>query len=369
MPAPDQPREDEFAAKLAKLRGHMQKEGLEGLLLTQQSSVAWLTGGAESHIVLASVDSAGPLMITQDSVYLLCPNIEAPRMLEEELSGLDVIDCRYPWYEEAHGETANLKSIIDDRRWTKDTDSNIAAYLTECLSSLSEAEQERYRWVGKQAEEAIREACHEVRKGMTEFEIAGILSAKAHEREIWPVLVLVAADDRLRQHRHPIPTSNSVENSVMLVLCARRWGLIANLTRIVHIGSVPEDLRKRHKAVCTVDATFIHETRPGVSYGEVFAKGQAAYADQGYPDEWMLHHQGGPTSYLGRLFKATPESKARVHVGQAVAWNPSIAGTKSEDTFLVQGDTNEIITDAKDWPMLEVQVGAVKYERPDILVQ
>jgi len=369
MPAPNEPRHDEFTAKLAKLRGHLRKEGLEGLLLTQQSSVAWLTGGAETHIVLASVDSAGPLMVTQDSVYLLCPNIEAPRMLEEELTGLEVEDCRYPWHEEAHGEDDDIRKILDDRPWAKDTEPHIAAYLAECFSVLSGPEQDRYRWVARQSEEAVRHTCQQVEQGMTEFEIAGILSAEAHKREIWPVLTLVAADDRLRKHRHPIPTSNRVENCAMLVLCARRWGLIANLTRLVHIGPIPDDLRNRHYAVCTVDATFIHETRPGVSYGEVFKRGQAAYAAHGYPDEWQLHHQGGPSGYLGRLFKATAASKARVHEGQAVAWNPSITGTKSEDTFLVQSDTNEIITEAREWPMIEVEAGGVKYQRPDILVR
>jgi antitoxin VapB len=118
-----------------------------------------------------------------------------------------------------------------------------------------------------------------------------------------------------------------------------------------------------------VDATFIHETRPGVSYGEIFRKGQACYAQQGFADEWQLHHQGGPSGYLGRLFTATPDSKELVHEAQAVAWNPSIAGTKSEDTLLVHAKRVEFLTAARNWPMLEISVGGKPYERPDILVR
>ena len=258
---------------------------------------------------------------------------------------------------------------MNGERWADETDPQVAPYLMECFSVLSEAEQERYRWLGTRSEEAIRAACLAVRPGMTEFEIAGILSAEAHRREIWPALTLIAADNRLRKHRHPIATPNRVERCVMLVLCARRWGLIANLTRLVHFGPVPEDLKRRHRAVCTVDATFIHATRPGVAYGEIFRKGQAAYGEQGFPDEWRLHHQGGPSGYLGRIFLATPESKEVVHQGQSVAWNPSIAGTKSEDTILVHSTHNELITKAQEWPMIEVEVGDATYERPDILVR
>lgn len=362
-------RRKEFAEKTSKLRAHMDQLGLDGLLLTQQSSVSWLTAGAETLIVLASVDASGPLLVTRDVVHLICPNIEAPRLLEEELAGLDIIDDHFPWHEEEQAQAARIGKIIGQRQWAKDTDPQVAARLVECFSVLSEAEHERYRWVGERSEEAIRAACRKVRPGMTEFEIAGILSAEAHRREIWPVLTLVAADDRLRKHRHPIATSNRLGHCVMLVLCARKWGLIANLSRLVHFGPMPEDLKHRHRAVCVVDATFIHETRPGISYGEIFRKAQAAYAEQGFADEWELHHQGGPSGYLGRIFKATPDSTELVQAGQSVAWNPSIAGTKSEDTILVHDTHNEFITKAREWPMLEVEVGGVKYERCDILVR
>ena len=365
----EEPRRVEFAEKISKLRRHVKNLDMEGLLLTQQSSIAWLTGGAETFIMLASVDSAGPLLVTHDAVHLICTNIEAPRILEEELSGLDIVDAHYPWHEKKRAWTATIERIINNGRWVEETDPRIAPHLVECFSVLSEAEQERYRWIGERAEGAIRAACMAIRAGMSEFEIAGILSAEAHRREIWPVLTLVAADDRLRKHRHPIATSNRVERCVMLVLCARRWGLIANLTRLVHFGPVPEDLKHRHRAVCVVDSTFIHETRPGVAYGKIFRKAQAAYAEQGFADEWQLHHQGGPSGYLGRIFLTTPETREVVHEGQSVAWNPSIAGTKSEDTILVHDTHNEFITSARHWPMIEIEVGGITYERPDILVQ
>jgi Xaa-Pro dipeptidase len=74
-------------------------------------------------------------------------------------------------------------------------------------------------------------------------------------------------------------------------------------------------------------------------------------AVQGYADEWQRHHQGGPAGYEPREYVATPETLDPVGVGQVFAWNPSITGTKSEDTILVGEDGNEILTQIAGWPL------------------
>jgi hypothetical protein len=42
---------------------------------------------------------------------------------------------------------------------------------------------------------------------------------------------------------------------------------------------------------------------------------------------------------------------------QAFAWNPTITGTKVEDTALVTGDGLEIITSTPDWPTIDIGDG------------
>jgi len=55
--------------------------------------------------------------------------------------------------------------------------------------------------------------------------------------------------------------------------------------------------------------------------------------EQGFADEWKLHHQGGPAGYEPREFVATPITDNVISAGQVFAWNPSITGgVKSEDT-------------------------------------
>ena len=103
-----------------------------------------------------------------------------------------------------------------------------------------------------------------LKPGMTEFQVAAGLAGRVLGRGIVPQVLLVGADERLSNFRHPIPTDRKVEKIVMLVLCGERWGLIVSLTRIVHFGELPEELKRKHHACCQVDAEMIAASRPGV---------------------------------------------------------------------------------------------------------
>ena len=61
---------------------------------------------------------------------------------------------------------------------------------------------------------------------------------------------------------------------------------------------------------------------------------------------------------------ATPSSEEVVSVGQVYAWNPSITGTKSEDTILVTAQGYEILTYMNDWPTIPVHINGQTFFRP-----
>jgi antitoxin VapB len=139
----------------------------------------------------------------------------------------------------------------------------------------------------------------------------------------------------------------------MLVLCARQFGLICSITRLVHFGPLPDDLRQRADAVAQIDAAYIAATRPGASLAEIINLGQRVYAQTGFNDEWRYHHQGGVAGYEPREYLGTPTANEAVRVSQAFAWNPSVPGAKSEDTILVGESGTEIVTGVKGWPVQE----------------
>lgn len=154
----------------------------------------------------------------------------------------------------------------------------------------------------------------------------------------------------------------------MLVLCGRRQGLVCSITRLVHFGPPSAEICKKAKAVAEIDAGMIAATRPGCRLGEIFQTAVELYAGAGYLDEWQLHHQGGPAGYEPREYTARPGATEKVSVGQVYAWNPSITGTKSEDTIMVGKDGNEVLTAIPGWPTTRIDRDGLVLERPAILV-
>jgi antitoxin VapB len=363
-------RQAEFGIKTTRVRQLLAEKGLDALLLQRFSSIAWATCGADVHINTASSEGACALLITPDRQYLLTNTIEAARLEKEE--GLGEQGWHFevtPWYsaENRLSELIKGKRIGCDGLYTNGQD--LSAELALLRAQLTEPEQERFRVLGKLCAESMDEAVRKVKPGMTEFQIAGLLSGAAESRGAQAVVDLIGTDERIFQYRHAIPTDKKQARYAMLVLCGRKWGLICSITRLVHFGPLPEEVELKMNAVAEVDAAMIAATRPGSALNSVFAEAQRAYAAQGYPDEWQLHHQGGLAGYEPREITATPDTRQPVFLGQAFAWNPSIKGAKSEDTILVGAQKNEIITAIEGWPMIEVKLGNAVFQRPAILVK
>ena len=186
-------------------------------------------------------------------------------------------------------------------------------------------------------------------------------------KNINPHLILIGSDERISAYRHPIPKDKKIRKYVMVVVCAERDGLIVNMTRFVHFGLLPQELKEKLWAVVKVDASFILNTKIGVKIANIFQDAIGTYEEVGYSGEWKLHHQGGAAGYETRDYIAAPNSLQIVHPNQAFAWNPSIRGVKSEDTILVTEKGYEIITDDPGWPKIEINYKGKKIARPAIL--
>jgi antitoxin VapB len=345
----------EFEIKLQRLHQLLEARGLDALVLQRVGSFAWATCGGASHVNTAATFGVATLLITRRARYLLTNNIEAERLLAEEgLAGQGWELHIHEWHASqdalAH-LTRGLKLGADSSLVPGAVDLN--GDLAHLRAALTLEEGERFRALGRLCAQAMNAAIRAVRPGQTEHEIAALLAHETQRRGVQPIVSLIAADERLFRYRHPLPTEKVLERYAMLVLCGRRRGLVCSLTRLVHFGPLPDEVRRKAEAVAAVDAAYIAATRPGATLGEIFRCGQRAYADAGFADEWRFHHQGGAAGYEPREYLGTPDSTEVVAAGQAFAWNPSIAGTKSEDTILVGEAGNEVLTAMDGWPLLE----------------
>lgn len=107
--------------------------------------------------------------------------------------------------------------------------------------------------------------------------------------------------------------------------------------------------------------------KTGVTGATLYNVAARAYAEEGFPGEEQLHHQGGAIGYRTREWVAHPHNAEQVQPPQAFAWNPSITGTKVEETVIAFDGHCEVITASPGWPSLSVEVEGVRYELPGVL--
>ena len=331
-------------ARQQRLRELMDRLGLEALLLRRSVNFAWYTGGADNRVDHASPFGVADVLVTSDSGYVFTDNIEAPRMREEQTPNFEVIE--HPWYED---ESRAVQDVVGDVSLGTDFPLEGAPDVSEEVAPLRYVLEPdtlgRYRRVGADAAMAVAEAADSLKPGMSEHEAAANLAAACRRRELFSSVLLVAADDRIARYRHPIPHGGRIERRAMLVVSAERGGLYANVTRMVHFEEPDTELKRRQGACETILRRMRGEaTRPGQTLADAFEDCRRFYAEEGFPDEWRLHHQGGVTGYASREVIATPRTRQEIQVGQSFAWNPSITGTKAEETFILGESGPEVIT-------------------------
>lgn len=359
----------EFNQKQDRLRALLAERKLDALLLQRVSSFAWATCGAASYVNTATTEGAASLLITPSARYLITNNIEVTRLEQEEQLGAQGWEIRTTRWHEAPVSVAELAKGLKlgaDGPYPGATD--LSGEIAHLRANLLPEEVERFRQLSRWCAEAMNSAARAVQPGQTEYELAGRLAREAESRGAQCIVNLIATDQRIFSFRHPLPTDKKLERYAMLILCGRRWGLVCSVTRLVHFGPLPDEVRRKMEAVAQIDAEFIAATRPGQKLSAVFQCATAAYAKAGFGDEWHLHHQGGPAGYEPREYVGTPNSTEVVSAGQVYAWNPSITGSKSEDTILVGENGNEVLTEMPGWPTLTMTTeGGQKIARPVIL--
>ncbi|HZS49437.1 MAG TPA: M24 family metallopeptidase [Bryobacterales bacterium] len=330
----------EFEAKLERIRRWLAAERYDAVEITRYSWLAWLLEGAEARVLLSSERGNCSVIVTAEKIFMVANNIEAPRLKEEEIGELPLEWRIYNWWERP-------PSVLPQN-------ARVASEMPASLRfSLLEPEVARARKLGREAAEGLETAARSLCPGLSEREIAGRIAAQAMGRGLTPAGLFVAADERGKQFRHPIPTAKIAYRYAILSLVARRHGLHASVTRTVSFGPACGEMLRRHRAASRVHAAMLVASLPGTPLGEIFAEAQRVYRDSGFAEEWTFHHQGGPAGYESREARAAPGSAERLQENQMVAWNPTIRGAKSEETALAAGRRVELLTRTGCWPELE----------------
>jgi len=338
-----------------RLDAYLDRTGLAAVWFARPNGFAWLTGGsnvvdrdAAVGVAAAGYDGEGLTVVTD--------SIEAERLADEELPD-DAAVLTYPWYE---GSLAAAVAEHSPTPAAADFDvPGLASVESGALRQpLTDDDVAAYRALGRDAAAAVEAVCRAASPGDTERELTGLLRERLASRGVAAPVALVGGADRARRYRHYTSTDAPVGGFAHVSVTAERGGLYASTTRTV-VFDPPAWLAERTHAAARVQATALAATRAvgrdGGTAADVFAAIQDAYEAVGHPGEWRAHHQGGAAGFAGREWIATPILDAPVELPMAYAWNPTVQGAKSEDTWLVTADGFERLTRTGDWPTAPVE--------------
>lgn len=354
----------EYALKHARLMAVLDEAGADGIELSSAGALSWLLCGARVHVSVA-----GPPILRavahRDGVEIAVFSNEAERIASEELGELaEVPEFRIhelAWHdsldEVASWLPISLPALVSEPQ--------AALALRNARAALLEPEVVRYRSLCQDSAAALTDVLHEVSPRTTEREVAAALSQRLVAAGADPVVLLVNGASRA-QHRHPLPTAAPLGERAMAVVCARRDGLIANITRWVRFGAPSVAEQDFDAAILQVEADVFEALTPGAPLESVLNVLKSSYGRRGFsPAEWSQHHQGGAAGYQGRDPRVSPGIPDAVQADQAFAWNPSSFspdlgfGFKVEDTVLLRagdyGGRIDVLSTDDRWPTAEVR--------------
>lgn len=366
----------EIEIKTTRIAEMLRREGLAAVLLNSQYNFAWLTGGASNGVDESRDNGVASVLISAAGHrYLLASVIEMSRMLTEQVNDKEFEPIEFAWQEEKGSGTFLIdtaKSLVSGEVATDifmhPSFRCVEGKIAPCRHELTASEVERFRELGKDTAGALVNTIKATSPGETERQIAGRLRNQLCTKNIDPVVTLVAADERISLYRHPVPTEKVLQNTLLLVTCAKREGLIASVSRIGCWGDASPQLRIRTEAAAFVNASLLNATRPGTTGAELYRVAANAYSERGFPGEIGNHHQGGAAGYRTREWVAHPNCSEIVRNIQAFAWNPTIAGTKVEDTVIVTDEAIECITETQGFPVITTKIDGSEFRSADILL-
>jgi Xaa-Pro aminopeptidase len=340
------------AVKRRRVVDILDAKGQDSLLLTTHTALTWYLDGSRVHISLAG-DPIAAVLVDRDGDHLVTFNNEAGRMAAEELPA-GVTLHSVPWYGNLQEAATAVARSSGNPAATPLAESAVATELRAARQQLLPGESARYARLSEELAGIMTDVLSTARPETTEFELASALAARVVAAGAEPLVLLCNGSAR-SEFRHPLATHSPLGRRAMAVVCARRDGLVANITRWVRFDAGTTEELDAEARIAAVEADIFDATVPGARLDRIFSEIKAAYVRHGFgADQWEQHHQGGPAGYAGRDPRVTADATDTVVLNQPFTWNPSGPGVKIEDTVQLTESGLAVLTRDDRWPVTTV---------------
>ena len=349
---------DQFRRRQAALRGRLQSEGLDALLVTHLPNIRYLTG---------FTGSAALLLIARERTVVITDfryAVQAPREVGSAAEVL--IDQVSVWSRlfgvlREHdrwrvGIEAHVLTVGDATKIGKDFRGNVVP-VTDLVEDLriakSTEEVEAIRAAAALAQEALAEILPSIRVGSAERTIAASLEGALRRRgsEWHPFPTIVASGPRSALP-HARTSGRAVESGDLLLVDfgAQVDGYCADLTRTYVVGA-PADERQRlvYDLVREAQRQALERLRAGMTGAEADALAREVIQRRGFGEAFghaLGHGLGLEVHEAPRLAASTEKA---IPAGAVVTVEPGIylggwGGVRLEDDVYLGSDGPECLS-------------------------
>ncbi|MBN2304984.1 MAG: hypothetical protein JXQ72_10925 [Anaerolineae bacterium] len=363
-------RQDERYEKLARIRALLDRQNLDALWLTRWSNIAWLTSAVSSLDDKPRFLCQSGVLITRDATYLLVDKWHDNHPLTP--LGVYLAAETHFYNGQEPGAFKNLVGRLADSAAVGSDGGRgefkpIHHELARLHLELTAIEQYEYRALCRDGTSLLQSVAHGIMPGQSEQEIAAEIASRCYHSGIQPTRLLVSADSGIRRYRHPLPGDTPVSKFVILVLEGVRTGLPVTLTRMVAVDRLPVYLEQKYRTAAYLSVLCAHYMRPGGTIAEGIKTGKAAFHAQVPPRKWHVFFKSDILTCRSCDIGARTSGDQPIDINQVLVWATGVSGIRSEDTYLILPDCNELLTHTDNWPVIEIHLNDQTYYHPDIL--
>jgi len=395
---------EEFKVKVDRARRFFLQEGLTGLILADPANVSWMLGGDVPDSGFPPGSGAPAFLVADKKVYLVATDPELQNLTSRQAKSLVVGSISLYWTEALANRGLFLEaqrlcprvvgtdtmplaapplSLIERRLLYGDKaeEKKEADPVTDRLRLLGSKmrnlrlpylpqEIERYRALGRQLAQVCETVARQVQPGQSDFEIAALASRELIRQQLQPVEIRIALDESAVNFSTVSLRGDTLAQFAQISLTARKAGLHASVSRLVHFGAVPDKLARRQDGVTKTMAGLVEALKTGQKVAEVIkpipppgGKEKLSKAWQGLPLGWA-------TGYQAKEFILSARGEEFVDEGLVCVLLPQLEGGRLEETVRLEASGFEILTPpGADWPVLELTVRGKPLRLPGILVR
>ena len=354
------PDVDARPARLRALADALQAAHLDGVLLTSIPNVRYLTGFTGSNALLF-VSVRGEALLITDFRYqtqvaeevgdLARVSIEPQSLwtglwqLLPQLGNVKVVG-----FESAHLPHRDFARLLEQSerwQWRPTTD------LVETLRERKDAaEVEAVRAAARIAEAALDRTLREVRAGMTELAVAGVLERHLREAgsEAFPFETIVASGPRSAlPHARASARTIARGDFLLIDFGAQSGGYCADVTRTVVVGTASDEQRALYAIVLGANQAAVAGVRAGMRGRDADALARSYIEQRGWGPAFghsLGHGLGLEVHEAPRLSRA---AEAALPAGAVVTIEPGIyrpgwGGVRIEDDVHLGADGTDVLT-------------------------